>query len=453
MFELLNSSIFHNIAVVGDTMIDENFNIKTERINPEFPMLIFDDMNLSEKKLGGAGNLAVQLKYLKSKVHLYGCKNDEFDSLVLQQDHINNLSIKVNDIPIKRRFYSGFFPVGRWDLEKPNYGNQDVFSDRIFSYLYEKKYDAVIFSDYAKGVFNKIPNFSKISGLKVVDPKNGPLEKWIGVDVFKPNYKEAKALTGENDPFIQCKKIKDILNCNVVITVGGEGVYYSIKNDDVVYKFEINENIVIVANVIGAGDCFCAYLTKCLLMGFNLHKSVEYAYRAGKEYVKQWSMNAISPWDLLEDNEKINLIPQAFADRNFKLMFTNGVFDFGLTASHVSYLNDIKNFNGRLLVALNSDDSVKKNKGELRPILSLEERIKIVSSLKFVDYVLSFNEETPLEIIKKCKPDFIFKGGDYKKEDVIGKEYAEVIVLNKYNYKSTTDKIRNLESQQIKESV
>ena len=97
-----------------------------------------------------------------------------------------------------------------------------------------------------------------------------------------------------------------------------------------------------------------------------------------------------------------------------------------------------------LVVALNSDASVQRLEGENRPIYSLEERMKIVSSLEFVDYVTWFEEDTPYEIIKKIKPKKIIKGGDYKSEDVVGKEFAEVIIFNLENCLSTTEKLNRL---------
>lgn len=136
--------------------------------------------------------------------------------------------------------------------------------------------------------------------------------------------------------------------------------------------------------------------------------------------------------------------PEILSQRNFKLVFTNGCFDFGLTAAHVELLKFAKRHGDKLVVALNSDASTARLKGSGRPILPLEERIKIVSSFDCVDYVLSFEEDTPLEIIKKIDPDIIVKGGDYKKHEVVGNQIAEVILFDYMDVTSTTEKINKI---------
>jgi D-beta-D-heptose 7-phosphate kinase/D-beta-D-heptose 1-phosphate adenosyltransferase len=123
------------------------------------------------------------------------------------------------------------------------------------------------------------------------------------------------------------------------------------------------------------------------------------------------------------------------------LIFTNGCFDAGLTPGHIDCLRFAKNQGGKVVVALNSDDSVKRLKGRDRPVLNLEERMEIISSLEFVDFVVSFTEETPENLINQIKPDIIVKGGDYLPEEVVGKETAEVLICPYKKSISTTDKL------------
>ncbi len=127
---------------------------------------------------------------------------------------------------------------------------------------------------------------------------------------------------------------------------------------------------------------------------------------------------------------------------NKKIVFTNGCFDI-LHRGHIELLKFCKNI-GYVIVGLNSDDSIKKLKGENRPINSEEDRKFLLESLKYVDEVIIFEHETPLELIEKIKPDFIVKGSDYSKESIVGKELAEVVIFEKLNDCSTTKAIQNI---------
>lgn len=126
-----------------------------------------------------------------------------------------------------------------------------------------------------------------------------------------------------------------------------------------------------------------------------------------------------------------------------KIIFTNGCFDI-LHIGHVRLLEYAKSLGDYLIVGLNSDESIKKLKGEKRPINNQEDRKEILKSLKPVDEVLIFNEQTPLELIKKIKPKIVVKGGDYKKEQVVGYGLAEVIIFNYIDGHSTTQIIKNI---------
>lgn len=129
--------------------------------------------------------------------------------------------------------------------------------------------------------------------------------------------------------------------------------------------------------------------------------------------------------------------------RSEKIIFTNGCFDV-LHIGHIRLLEYAKSLTGRLIVGLNSDSSVKKLKGNSRPINRQSDRKKILESLKFVDEVIIFDEETPLSLIKKIKPDIIVKGGDYKKQDVVGAALAEVIIFKTIDGYSTTKTIQDI---------
>ena len=121
-------------------------------------------------------------------------------------------------------------------------------------------------------------------------------------------------------------------------------------------------------------------------------------------------------WDTLDSTlESIN---------KEKIVFTNGCFDI-LHPGHIHILDQAKSYGDRLIVGLNSDESIKRLKGPTRPKVSQKDRLRILSSIKFVDYVVLFEEDTPLKLIKKIKPNFLVKGGDYNSDDIVGAEFVE----------------------------
>lgn len=129
-----------------------------------------------------------------------------------------------------------------------------------------------------------------------------------------------------------------------------------------------------------------------------------------------------------------------------KIVFTNGCFDL-LHYGHVKFLQEARKLGDSLVVGINSDASVRRIKGKGRPIIKAEDRVRILLALRCVDFVEIFEEDTPLELIKCRKPDVLVKGGDWKKKDVVGREYAKEVVIIKYlkGY-STTNLIRKIES-------
>ncbi|MFN3780647.1 MAG: D-glycero-beta-D-manno-heptose 1-phosphate adenylyltransferase [Candidatus Kapaibacteriota bacterium] len=149
--------------------------------------------------------------------------------------------------------------------------------------------------------------------------------------------------------------------------------------------------------------------------------------------------------------EEIEQICRTLRENNLKIVFTNGCFDI-LHIGHIKYLKEAKTYGDKLIVGLNSDSSVRRLKGMQRPIVPENERAEVLDSLKPVDYVVIFEEDTPMELIKIVKPDVLVKGGDYTEENIVGANYVgsyggRVIVIPYVAGRSTTsliDKIRKL---------
>jgi len=440
----------NKIAVIGDAIIDEYYYVKAEKISPEFPIsVIHSELFSPEKSLpGGAANVCYQLSNFDKIVSYFGIV--DFEALSILEDYfsMDNCVLLNGKNPRKKRFYQDFFPLCRIDVETENYNlsksSLNQLQKRICENLSNSNFDIVIFSDYGKGMFNDfdIKNYFNSTGkaIKIVDPKNGPASKWANCDIIKPNYKEAKDISGLKDWKDQVKFFRDQTNAKyIIITQAGNGVVGLIDEE---YFQYVPDKKTIPTSVIGAGDCFVSLLAIGLSNGLEIKESIESAFYGSSLYVKNKFNKPLHPADLYKN--KIIDDPSILLKRNFSLCFTNGCFDFGLTAAHVDLLQYAKQKKEKLVVGLNSDSSIKKLKGDNRPIFSFEDRAKILSGLEFVDYIVKFEEDTPFDLINKIRPELIVKGGDYTPENVVGYGYYPVDIFKFVSSYSTTEKIIKL---------
>lgn len=413
-----------NIHCIGDSMIDEYYDVSITKISQEYPIpVMHSNKDKCIKKPGGVANVAHQFQNLNTNPNLICFSNTE--STIVFRDHALNyvpFTTTSCNIPKKRRFLDNGIQVARWDIEEENLGlnnPDDARNDALTMTDHFEKPDVCILSDYNKGFFN--PKFSKLwleryrDSITIVDPKHGPLDQWKNCTVFKPNATEAFQLTGLTNPKDQCLFLQKELNCkSVIITQSGKG--FTGIDENGIFEYINDKYLIHPASSIGAGDCFVAFLAQSLGLGFNYEDSARIAFEAGALYVTNNMNRPIVLAELIKDKK---ISPEDLLKRNFKLVFTNGCFDI-LHRGHLQTLNFAKSKGDKLVVALNSDDSVKKLKGTSRPIQPLEERMSVMASLEMVDFVVEFQEETPLEIIKKCKPNVLVKGGDYQTEEIVG---------------------------------
>ncbi len=440
------------IAVIGDSMIDEYYYVNADRVSPEFPIPVMKSHGLepNEALPGGAANVYMQFKHFDVDVDFISMI-DRYGQKIFENHGINTdlCACIPSSIPIKRRLYHGDFPLCRWDIEEKNFGlfkeELDVAQSRIFERYRKGEYPVAIFSDYDKGVFSNT-KFQESDTITIVDPKNLPLDKWEGCTIFKPNEKEAEALSGEVYWQDQCDFFMQELECQaVVITQGGTGVVGKVGPK----YFEYKPYKAVKANsVIGAGDMFVAVLALTQAHAMDIVDGVKVAFEAGSLYVQRKHNQPVTPQELLKHIDPVSakfVLPEDLRDRDYKLVFTNGVFDL-LHTGHTYLLENAKSFGNKLVVALNSDQSVKKIKGNSRPIVPLEGRKKIIASLEFVDFVVVFDEETPYNLMKQIQPDIIVKGGDYEAEDVVGSDIAKVEIIPLIEGQSTTKLVNEIRS-------
>jgi D-beta-D-heptose 7-phosphate kinase/D-beta-D-heptose 1-phosphate adenosyltransferase len=435
------------IAVFGDSIVDEYFYVDSTRISPEFPIPVNltgnDKPNLTLP--GGAGNVCRQFfNFNNIELNYFSLLDDEskkcYEKNNIKTDNCLVIPGPNCKIPRKKRFYNNQVPLFRWDVEKENFGmsNVDLYQRELFKLFEDCDSDICIFSDYSKGVFNNDLNYGFFKS--VVDAKKHPLGKWSGCDVFKPNSVEALSLTSTENHKDQCSILKSKIKCNSVLVTDSYKGFYGIDQKNEFFEYQSKKEKQ-AACVIGGGDCYVAYLTIALQLGFDLYDSAEIAFNISYFYVTKNNNKNLRPVDFYKFFNSKFIDTEDLCERNFKLIFTNGCFDAGLTPGHIECLRFAKNQGGKVIVALNSDDSIKRLKGKNRPILNLEDRMEIISSIEFVDFVLSFEEDTPEKLINQIKPDSIVKGGDYLPEEVVGKETAEVLICPYKKSISTTDKL------------
>lgn len=453
-----------NILIIGDVILDERYEVAAEKISQEAPIVITKSSSTKPDSVsyGGACNVARQIQHLGIKTELIAMlRNKDVSAINKQGIKVENYIPLIGDehISTKKRFYKDGTMVSRWDIERdlcgmPKSELKDYHNDILDYVKYGCKASVVVLSDYNKGVFSENFAIKLLKILKeknipsIVDPKKAPLSKWSGATIIKPNGKEAYELTGESDWRKQCKVIIRETGCkSVIITLEGNSVV-GIDLNGKEFEFYPNKKVHPL-NISGAGDTYISYTAYSLLFNFmSFMEMIELAFTASSIYVQNYIPKTITLNEIKKYLDPIGskyVKPIELKSRDFALTMTNGCYDL-LTGAHLESFKFAKTQGNKLVVALNSDESVKRLKGPTRPITPLEERMALVAALEYVDYVVSFDEDTPLEIIKIIQPDLIVKGG-YKVEDVVGNNLAKVVICPTFPCLSTTEKIKKLANE------
>jgi len=418
-FDKLYSSNL-TINVIGDVLIDEYYQVEVDRISPEFPIPIHSSQTEEASKIlcGGAANVAAQFKNFGVKVNLISLINPKTQE-ICEFSGINTNNSIVDPLiknPIKKRFYKDFHPLIRWDVEQINFGLPNVgdYLEKIDI----PDADINIFSDYDKGLFatNWHQKFFKKTK-SLVDPKK-KFNIWENCYLFKPNAIEAQSFVSKNNVEDQLKWIKSLLNCeNVVITDSGNGVS-AIDDNDNLYYVTPHKKVIKPESVIGAGDCFMAFLAMSIGLNIDLMDCLSIAFEAGTNYVANRYNKPLNPCDFfLED--KVITNPAILKNRDFNLVWSNGCMDI-MHSGHIHSLKYAKSLGDKLCVGINSDESIKRLKGNNRPIVSLQNRIEMLKALDCVDFIVVLEDDYPQKIIEQINPNVLVKGEDWKGKDVAG---------------------------------
>ena len=329
-----------------------------------------------------------------------------------------------------------------------------------------KKYDLIILSDYGKGVLTKLVCSKLIAHAKnenikiLVDPKGIDYSKYTGAFLITPNKKEAGQATNtvvkDQESISKAIKIlKEQYALQIsIITLSEQGI--AVFDSKLrIHPTKVRE----VFDVTGAGDTVIAALGFALSCNDDIDDAVKFANLAsgivvGKIGSSSTTLNEVIAYEssFSANNSDVNIkswkdissIVGGLKVQDKKIVFTNGCFDI-LHIGHVKYLEAAKSLGDVLILGLNSDKSIKLLKGENRPINSQKERSTVISALKAVDYVVVFDEDTPLKLIKLINPDVIVKGGDYKKKNIVGHDIVnEIEIIPFLDGNSTTNIINRI---------
>lgn len=456
-----------SVVVVGDFLIDEYYDVKVDRISPEFPVPIMRTEATRpatgpRRAPGGAGNVCQQLKHFNTTAQLYTAMDGHGSEVAAYA----GISIPSHHdcywpTPVKRRFFQGDQPLARWDIEADP---KRLREDAAYKHVREKIVEAlgqrmaadppdvVVFSDYDKGLFDASTAMQMVKMCRefgvptVVDPKRD-YRPWSGCTVFKPNMGEAAVMVAqigaEGHP---ATVLSNAVNAEAVImTNGGDGMDGHIRTGgpssyavSELYFFRIEEKLAPAKSVIGAGDAFAAVLGLGMAHGMPVHEAAEAAFLAGACYVGHMRNRPLCPLELRCKVDPVGgkicdraELPRLLASLRFggkTIAFTNGCFDL-LHEGHLSTLNYAKARADLLIVGLNSDASVSRLKGEGRPVRKLRQRAETLAGLQCVDLVVPFDEDWPADLIKGIYPDVLVKGQDYRGKQIAGASACRRVAL------------------------
>lgn len=441
------------VVVLGDVMLDRFVFGDVGRISPEAPIPVIRVVR-TDTMLGGAGNVACNITRMGGRATLISVLGGDVagNSLAAAAAGEDRLDCVLVPDPerqtiVKTRFVSQGQQLLRVDEENPSDIQGDVAS-RLLESLDVALTDAkvLVCSDYAKGVLTEATVCEAIKRARdrnvvvIVDPKARDFSRYRGATVITPNAQEASQATGiscDEDEGVAraARAIADIVGCSsVIITRGSKGMTLLSRTGGMDAIVNLPTEAREVRDVSGAGDTVIAVLALALAIHAPLEHAARLANIAAGIAVEKVGTAAIRAADLvhavqvsgvlLETAKVVDLDTAASAAKAWRLqgkrvVFTNGCFDL-LHPGHIRLLEQARAQGDKLIVALNSDESVKRLKGAGRPIQNETARAIVMASIGVVDLVIVFPEDTPENAIRSLQPDILVKGADYTEAQVVG---------------------------------
>jgi D-beta-D-heptose 7-phosphate kinase/D-beta-D-heptose 1-phosphate adenosyltransferase len=465
------------VLVVGDLMLDRYIWGDVGRISPEAPVPVLK-VEREENKLGGSGSVIANLVCLGAQTSCCGVIGDDYHGgLVLAE--LEKLGVAAKGIfavpgrptGVKTRVIARVQHVVRVDNEDTSPFSLDI-EDKVVRFIADAvpEQDLVIISDYNKGLLSERVARETVAAARkhkkpvLVDSKSGQAARFSGSTTITPNRREAEQLTGlvldseENIRRAAQKLMQDLDLAFATITLDREGI--AILSRDSFQIFPTHP--VEVYDTTGAGDMALSVMGFVMAGGCVVEDAVRLANiacgieisRVGVSPITRQEivarirgMQYLAPGKIKTQAEIVQVVAEA-RRKNKRIVFTNGCFDL-LHIGHITYLQFAKAQGDILIVAVNTDESVRRLKGPSRPILDQTHRGQILSAIQWIDYIIFFGEDTPLELIKLVRPDILIKGAQYNKEEVVGADFVEsyggeVRLAPMVNGISTTDIVHRI---------
>lgn len=460
-----------NILVVGDVMLDRYWTGPTGRISPEAPVPIVA-INGIEDRPGGAANVAMNVAALGANVTLLGLTGQDESAQILSQS-LSSIGVMCDfcevagfDTITKLRVMSRNQQLIRLDFEKSFAGvDKSELAERFKQHLDSAQ--LVILSDYAKGALSSIQELIQLCKQQnipvVVDPKGSDFSKYAGATLLTPNMGEFETIVGScEDEATLVKKAQSLITelqlQAFLVTRSEKGMTLLQKDQDEVH---LPAKAKEVYDVTGAGDTVISTLCVAMAAGCSLEDASALANVAASIVVGKLGTSTVSYNELSQaigkdehyargvmTQQQLAMAVDTAKRNRESIVMTNGCFDI-LHAGHVSYLHNASKLGDKLIVAVNSDQSVRALKGPGRPVNNVNRRMSVLAGLASVYWVVEFTEDTPERLISEILPDILVKGGDYSVSEIAGGRQVmanggEVKVLNFEDGVSTTSIIKNI---------
>lgn len=462
VIELLTEKITHlRIAVIGDVMLDRYAYGEVRRISPEAPVPVTRVKRLTSV-LGGAGNVAANLAGLGVQVYVAGMTGEDDHRRVLEKklrelgvDYSGLIASPKRSTITKMRIIGARQQMLRLDFEEPG----DLLPDEEQALLQwlrkhlDEGLDGIVLSDYAKGTCSDrfcqmVITQARAAHVPVlVDPKGSDWAKYRGCDLITPNVKEmceaaGKVVLNVTPALVElAQQARETFDIRYVVVTRSEKGVTLVGKDDVITKAATAQEVF---DVSGAGDTVASVLLAAISGKLSLADALELSNKAAGIVVSKVGTYPVHKEELLREIladsqpesfdyrpmtwDEMARLTRTWQQAGETVVFTNGCFDI-LHAGHVQYLQQAAQLGNHLIIGVNTDDSVRRLKGQTRPFNHETDRARLLASLRDVDAVALFGEDTPTELIKKIRPDILVKGGDYKKEEVAGREYARTVEI------------------------
>ena len=439
-----------NVWVVGDLMIDEYVTGAVERISPEAPVPVVR-AQASEHRLGGAANVARQIATLGARVSVAGiCGEDAAAEQLLRLcagagiDTRAVLRLPGRHTTRKLRVVSHSQQLLRLDWEDVQPCTAEVSAQLLTQLAASDPPDAIILSDYAKGVLTP-ETIAGIRGARgavplVVDPKHRDFARYRGATTVTPNLHELEVAAGCSLDVADLAGIAAAAR-TLMASAGLESMVVTLGNHGMLVVPAAGAETAVPAmrhdvyDVTGAGDTAIAVLTLALAARAPLMQAAQLANAAAGVSVTQVGAVAVSaasirdalaahPDGKLLSRHELAARAATWRTEGKRIVVTNGCFDL-LHAGHLALLSQAAKQGDVLVLAINSDASVRRLKGPERPLVPQAERAALLAALTFVDAVTIFEEDTPLQVLEAVRPHVLVKGGDYQPSEVVGRELVE----------------------------